>query len=71
MSNNHEKASIGFDEDDTDDEDAQEAEDEQEQPRRAGPSGPLDINALAEKVYERMRREVLIERERRSGRIHG
>jgi hypothetical protein len=73
MSNNREKAPINDfeDDDDTEDEDAQETEDEEEQPRRSGLVGPVDINALAEKVYQRMRREVLIERERRSGRITG
>jgi hypothetical protein len=72
MSNNREKAPIDdIEDDDIEDEDAQDNEDEAEQPRRAGPAGPVDINALAEKVYQRMRREVLIERERRSGRTTG
>ena len=73
MSNNREKAPVDDfdDDDDIEDEDGQEPEEEEEQPRRAGPAGPVDINALAEKVYQRMRREVLIERERRSGRISG
>ena len=66
MSNGHEKAPI----EDFDDEEGDEEEDLDEEPMpRATQSAGVDLNRLAEKVYERLRREVLIERERRSGRI--
>jgi hypothetical protein len=69
MSNGHEKAPI---EDLDDDEVGDAEEDVEEEPlRRAAQLGEVDLNRLAEKVYERLRREVLIERERRSGRISG
>lgn len=66
MSNGHEKAPI----EDVDDEVGDEEEGVEEEPMaRATQLAEVDLNRLAEKVYERLRREVLIERERRSGRI--
>ena len=68
---NHEKRPI------SDEDFAEDAEDEAEtveaEPERkgSGETGGVDLSALAEKVYQRLRREVLIERERQSGRRSG
>ena len=68
MSNSPEKdRGAEIDEDIEEDDEEEEAPDNR--PSQSTSAGEVDLNALAEKVYQRLRREVLVERERRTGRI--
>jgi hypothetical protein len=68
---NHEKRPISDDDFTEEVEDEAETDEAELERKGSGETGNVDLSALAEKVYQRLRREVLIERERQSGRRSG